>query len=230
MTSRLLLILSSMFILDFALPSDEPFLSTRSLDDVSVDWLSQGTYDHLDADAFGTSNSTDTEGFGESVYVTGSGFMAGGKPALRKEVFIYRPMMEAMRRPGMSEFLGQVLPILRSMSPPQRLVLAALLSANVMTSSASLSLDQVVAMFTTGHDQHKASSDVSSDLLLPISVDIANTFHRASRDEIQEQKEMQKEKHVPLASNSRLEKDTFAHHRVENSPASIKQSQHILTG
>ncbi|PSN36413.1 hypothetical protein C0J52_25455 [Blattella germanica] len=103
--------------------------------------------------------------------------------AVKKETLIYRAMLEALKRPEMSQQIGQVLPILRSMSPPQRLTLAALLTAQVMSSpsSASPTLDQVIAMFGVGpHDGEEKRKNMTSSLLLPLSLDIAKIFKGAA--------------------------------------------------
>jgi hypothetical protein len=99
--------------------------------------------------------------------------------AAKKESIIYRAMLEALKRPEMSQQLGQVLPIIRSMSPPQRLTLAALLTAQVMSSptSESPTLDQVIAMFGVApQDDEEQRKNMTSALLLPLSLDIANIF------------------------------------------------------
>jgi hypothetical protein len=65
------------------------------------------------------------------------------------------------------------------MSPPQRLTLAALLTAQVMSSppSESPSLDQVIAMFAGGpEDDEEQRKNMTAALLLPLSLDIANIF------------------------------------------------------
>jgi len=100
---------------------------------------------------------------------------------VKKESIIYRAMLEALKRPEMSQQLSQVLPILRSMSPPQRLTLAALLTAQVMASPTSQAptLDQVIAMFGVG-PQDEQRQNMTSSLLLPLSLDIANIFRGAA--------------------------------------------------
>jgi len=101
---------------------------------------------------------------------------------VKKESIIYRAMLEALKRPEMSQQLSQVLPILRSMSPPQRLTLAALLTAQVMSSPTSQAptLDQVIAMFGVGQqDGDEQRQNMTSSLLLPLSLDIANIFRGA---------------------------------------------------
>ena len=102
---------------------------------------------------------------------------------VKKESIIYRAMLEALKRPEMSQQLSQVLPILRSMSPPQRLTLAALLTAQVMSSptSESPTLDQVIAMFGVGpQGGDEQRQNMTSSLLLPLSLDIANIFRGAA--------------------------------------------------
>jgi hypothetical protein len=92
-------------------------------------------------------------------------------------------MLEALKRPEMSQQLSQVLPILRSMSPPQRLTLAALLMAQVMSSptSEAPTLDQVIAMFGVGpQDGDEQRQNMTLSLLLPLSLDIANIFRGAA--------------------------------------------------
>ncbi|CAG2059552.1 unnamed protein product [Timema podura] len=100
----------------------------------------------------------------------------------KKESVIYRAMLTAMKRPEMSHLIGQVLPIIRSMSPPQRLTLATLLTAQVMSSPNGVppSLQQVVSMFGERSGQGTEKRNILSELLLPISIDIANMFRGAS--------------------------------------------------
>nr|CAD7196134.1 unnamed protein product [Timema douglasi] len=100
----------------------------------------------------------------------------------KKESVIYRAMLTAMKRPEMSHLIGQVLPIIRSMSPPQRLTLATLLTAQVMSSPNGVppSLQQVVSMFGEHSGQGTEKRNILSELLLPISIDIANMFRGAS--------------------------------------------------
>nr|CAD7394729.1 unnamed protein product [Timema cristinae] len=100
----------------------------------------------------------------------------------KKESVIYRAMLTAMKRPEMSHLIGQVLPIIRSMSPPQRLTLATLLTAQVMSSPNGVppSLQQVVSMFGERSGQGNEKRNILSELLLPISIDIANMFRGAS--------------------------------------------------
>jgi hypothetical protein len=103
--------------------------------------------------------------------------------AVKKRSIIYRAMLAALKRPEMSQQLSQVLPILRSMSSPQRLTLAALLTAQVMSSptSASPTLDEVLAMFGVGaQDGEEERKNMTSSLLLPLSLDIANMFRGAA--------------------------------------------------
>lgn len=64
--------------------------------------------------------------------------------------------------------LGQVLPIIRSMSPPQKRAMAVLVTTRMSHNDTSLPFDQVEALF--GGDDKK---NVTRDLMLPISMDIA---------------------------------------------------------
>jgi hypothetical protein len=128
---------------------------------------SSGDLSFTDADFTGDENNESLEGYKMP------------PSAVKKESIIYRAMLEALKRPEMSQQLGQVLPILRSMSPPQRLTLAALLTAQVMSSptSEAPTLDQVVAMFSAGpKDDEEQRRNMTSALLLPLSLDIANMF------------------------------------------------------
>ncbi|XP_073982606.1 neurotrophin 1 isoform X2 [Rhodnius prolixus] len=82
-------------------------------------------------------------------------------------------MVAALKRPEGRKRLGQVLPIVRLMSPPQRLALASLVMAQVLA----------------GPSDHSAplnkSENVTSQLMLPISMDIANMFRTLAREQPQ---------------------------------------------
>lgn len=63
---------------------------------------------------------------------------------------LYKGLLMAMRRPGMERRMGEVMTIIRAMSPPQRLALAALLTAQALRSNGAgtkESLDTVQQMF-----------------------------------------------------------------------------------
>ncbi|RZF47759.1 hypothetical protein LSTR_LSTR006023 [Laodelphax striatellus] len=83
-----------------------------------------------------------------------------------------RVVANAMNKPGAKLRLSQVMPILRTMSGPQRLALAALVSAQVMASPRE--------PLPPPHDPHH---NATAQLMLPISQDIAAMFRGAGRDD-----------------------------------------------
>ncbi|KAK9498656.1 hypothetical protein O3M35_003237 [Rhynocoris fuscipes] len=78
-----------------------------------------------------------------------------------------KTMAAALKKPDGRNKLGQVLPIVRLMSPPQRLALASLVMAQVLAGPG----DPVPTMTTD-----KTETNVTSQLMLPISMDIAKMF------------------------------------------------------
>ncbi|XP_039301180.1 neurotrophin 1-like, partial [Nilaparvata lugens] len=83
-----------------------------------------------------------------------------------------RVVANAMNKPGAKLRLSQVMPILRTMSGPQRLALAALVSAQVMASPRE-----------PLPPPHDPAHNVTSQLMLPISQDIATMFRGLGREE-----------------------------------------------
>ncbi|XP_014253671.1 neurotrophin 1 [Cimex lectularius] len=87
-----------------------------------------------------------------------------------KRELIKKAMTAAFKRPGAWTHLGQVLPIVRIMSPPQRLALASLVMAQVMAGPGE-PLPPV-----------SKSENITSQLMLPIAVDIATMFRGLGRE------------------------------------------------
>ncbi|CAB0017432.1 unnamed protein product, partial [Nesidiocoris tenuis] len=78
---------------------------------------------------------------------------------------------EALRRPGAKSRLGQVLPIVRLMTPPQKLALASLVMA------------QVLAGPNDPPPPVSDSKNMTSQLMLPISMDIATMFRGMGKEQ-----------------------------------------------
>ncbi|XP_075233652.1 neurotrophin 1 [Lycorma delicatula] len=91
----------------------------------------------------------------------------------RKRDIMKKVVTAAMLKPGARQRLAQVMPILRTMSGPQRLALAALVSAQVMASPESPALPAV-----------DRSQNITSELMLPISMDIATMFRGLGREDM----------------------------------------------
>lgn len=109
-----------------------------------------------------------------------------------REQALQASLLRAMQKPAVREQMGEVIPIIRVMSPQQRLTLAALVSAQIMTphhagstptshhkrEMSALFADQqtltdVAQMFSS---PGQSAKNVSEQLLLPISMDIAKMF------------------------------------------------------
>ncbi|XP_068082927.1 uncharacterized protein NT1 [Anabrus simplex] len=80
---------------------------------------------------------------------------------------LLKAIASAMKRPEMRRQLGQVLPILRSMSPAQKLALATILTSRLGVASGGFGPQQLV---------HMLGSAQQKELMLPLSMDIANMF------------------------------------------------------
>lgn len=74
----------------------------------------------------------------------------------RKSDSMQKMVQQAMRRPGMKERLAQVVPIVKAMTPAQRLALAGMVMGG-----------------GKGHSQNLNNKALNAQLLLPISQDIA---------------------------------------------------------
>lgn len=80
-------------------------------------------------------------------------------------------MLVAMKKPGAKQRIAQVLPIIRSMSPSQRLTLATLVLNQLMAKSQQPTFDSVTS-----------ADNKTAELMIPISADIASIFHGLSKD------------------------------------------------
>ncbi|KAJ8732355.1 hypothetical protein PYW08_015085 [Mythimna loreyi] len=92
-----------------------------------------------------------------------------------KEGMIKDAVIRALERKDHVGKFAQILPIIRAMSGNQRVALASLVSSQVSTppGRAPLNLAQVRSMF--------GNSDNTTDLMLPILLDMANLIRRAVR-------------------------------------------------
>ncbi|KAG7208593.1 hypothetical protein KM043_014803 [Ampulex compressa] len=86
---------------------------------------------------------------------------------------------KAMRLPEKRERLGQVIPIIRSMSPPQKMAMGSLISTRISNNDTDSSpLEEVRSLFGDGNREN-----ATSELLLPISMDIAKILSEDPTDE-----------------------------------------------
>uniref|UniRef100_A0A2H1X1H8 SFRICE_011184 n=1 Tax=Spodoptera frugiperda TaxID=7108 RepID=A0A2H1X1H8_SPOFR len=92
-----------------------------------------------------------------------------------KEGMVKDAVLRALERKDHVGKFAQILPIIRAMSGNQRVALASLVSSQVSTppGRAPLNLAQVRSMF--------GNSDNTTDLMLPILLDMANLIRRAVR-------------------------------------------------
>lgn len=90
-----------------------------------------------------------------------------------KEKQIQNAITNAMKDPNTQRNFAQVLPILKYMTPAQKLALAALVKKQVLDSKkVGYDLQEVNNVFAGNN------KNISRDLLLPISLDIANLFRK----------------------------------------------------
>ncbi|XP_011696408.1 PREDICTED: uncharacterized protein LOC105455058 [Wasmannia auropunctata] len=99
---------------------------------------------------------------------------------------------KAMKMPEKREQIGEVIPIIRSMSPPQKLAMATLISTRISNNdTTSPPLEEVRTLFGGGNREN-----ASRELMLPISMDIAKII---SNDSDSEESEESDEDEVPEA-------------------------------
>ncbi|BES92975.1 Hypothetical protein NTJ_05784 [Nesidiocoris tenuis] len=89
----------------------------------------------------------------------------------QRRTMLKKVLNEALRRPGAKSRLGQVLPIVRLMTPPQKLALASLVMA------------QVLAGPNDPPPPVADSKNMTSQLMLPISMDIATMFRGMGKEQ-----------------------------------------------
>lgn len=86
--------------------------------------------------------------------------------------------MLAMKKPSAKQKLAQVLPIIRAMSPSQRLTLATLVLKQMMSSKSAA----VATAQQSGMELMDKSDNRTSELMIPISLDIASIFNTVGKD------------------------------------------------
>ncbi|XP_011629502.1 neurotrophin 1 isoform X2 [Pogonomyrmex barbatus] len=83
---------------------------------------------------------------------------------------------KAMKMPEKREQIGEVIPIIRSMSPPQKLAMATLISTRISSNdTTSPPLEEVESLLGSGNREN-----ASRELMLPISMDIAKIISNDS--------------------------------------------------
>lgn len=90
-----------------------------------------------------------------------------------------------MKTPEKREQIGEVIPIIRSMSPPQKLAMATLISTRISNNdTTSPPLEEVRSLVGGGNREN-----ASRELMLPISMDIAKIISNDSDSEESEEDE-----------------------------------------
>ncbi|XP_029168028.1 neurotrophin 1-like isoform X2 [Nylanderia fulva] len=106
---------------------------------------------------------------------------------------------KAMKIPEKREQIGEVIPIMRSMSPPQKLVMATLISSRISNDTIFPPLEEAQALLSDGNQRENASRE----LMLPINMDIAKIISESDADESDEDEEEMPEA-LPEAQELRL--------------------------
>jgi len=89
-----------------------------------------------------------------------------------------------MKIPEKREQIGEVIPIIRSMSQPQKLAMATLISTRISNNDTTSSPLEEVESFLGGNREN-----ASRDLMLPISMDIAKIISNDSDSEESEEED-----------------------------------------
>lgn len=144
----------------------------------------------------------------------------------RKQAAMRQIMLRAFANPDMQRKFGEVLPLLKVMSKPQKATLAALISAQVNSKEGkTLSLEQVKQMF--GNRQ---------ELILPLVYDIANMIRSVAKQEslLQQQQSDAEEELVPTnqllrrSFSVRSEPSGFKMNTVDSADSNLKDDRLIV--
>lgn len=93
---------------------------------------------------------------------------------------------QAMKVPEKRERIGEVVPIIRSMSPPQKLAMATIISKRISNNDTTSSpFEEVRSLLGNGNREN-----ASRELMLPISMDIAKIISNASAENGKENEEV----------------------------------------
>ncbi|KAM0731327.1 Neurotrophin 1 [Formica fusca] len=108
----------------------------------------------------------------------------------------------AMKRPEKREQIGEVIPIMRSMSPPQKLAMATIISTKISNNDTTFPpLEKAQSLLGDGNRRENASRE----LMLPISMDIAKIISDDSdSEESNEEEEDEMPETLPEAQELRL--------------------------
>ncbi|KAM3961966.1 neurotrophin 1 [Aphomia sociella] len=128
-----------------------------------------------------------------------------------KEGMIKDAVLRALERKDHVGKFAQILPIIRAMSGNQRVALASLVASQVTTppGRAPLNLAQVRSMF--GND-----ANTTTDLMLPILLDMANLIRRAVRPGKQLREVKQ-----PLVPQAQLLRRSFTEDTLDDEPFDV---------
>lgn len=103
-----------------------------------------------------------------------------------------------MRVPEKREQIGEVIPIMRSMSSPQKLAMATIISTKISNNDTTFPpLEEAQSLLGDGNRRENASRE----LMLPISMDIAKIISEDSdSDESNEEEEDEMPEALPEVS------------------------------
>lgn len=98
-----------------------------------------------------------------------------------------------MKIPEKREQIGEVIPIMRSMSPPQKLAMATIISTRISNNDTTFPPLEEAQSLLGGNQRENASRE----LMLPISMDIAKII--SSDDSDSEESNEEEEDEMPEA-------------------------------
>lgn len=100
-----------------------------------------------------------------------------------------------MKVPEKREQIGEVIPIIRSMSPPQKLAMATIISKRISNNdTTSPPFEEVRSLFGNGNREN------ARELMLPISMDIAKIISNDSVDDNDDEDEGEAPEALPEVS------------------------------
>ncbi|KAL0266443.1 UNVERIFIED_CONTAM: hypothetical protein PYX00_008975 [Menopon gallinae] len=157
-------------------------LPTTVIQDTRTEMSVEEIRGHREVDFFGKSNEADSD---LDFDYEDADLAQASYPPVSKEHLMKEAMLRAMKKPAIREQIGEVIPILRAMSPTQRLTLAALVSSQIMSQGrlSEANLTEMASMFAGNNVENvNDRQNITEHLLLPISVDIAKIFRGLGKD------------------------------------------------
>ncbi|KAF6205751.1 hypothetical protein GE061_019924 [Apolygus lucorum] len=183
------------------------FLTVVTLGSPLADNLDDISFDDDEPAAPGLDDLSDNEENSSSLFA---------KTEAERRAMLKKVLGAAFKKPGAKTRLGQVLPIVRLMTPPQRLALASLVMAQVLADPQ----DPLPPV--------SDSKNLTSQLMLPISMDIATMFRGMGKEAQEKEKEVKNEVKSEARSTSYLS-GLYGPHRAALGP-NIRRPPPTLNG